>query len=183
MSKSLNDLHPYVKYLYEQFLDKCKAEKLNPTLTSTLRTLQEQADIYAQGRTKPGKIISYAKAGNSYHNYGLAFDVSFPNYADYAKAAVIGKALGLRWGGDFKEFADLPHFEWSGSLKIADLLKGKRPENPLEKIKTSQEIVAEFAHDKILSDTTKWAEKATKDPEIYSLLLNFKNREEGRKQI
>ena len=133
MSKNLNDLHPYVKYLCEQLIAECKKQGLNPTVASTLRTMVEQASIYEQGRTKPGKIISYAKAGNSYHNYGLAFDLSFPHYADYAdykKAGAIGKKLGMRWGGDFKVFSDLPHFEWSGDLKIADLLKGKRPEDP-----------------------------------------------------
>lgn len=132
MSRDLNLLHPYVKYLAEQFLEKCKAAGLKPTITSTLRTMAEQEKIYAQGRTAPGKIVSYAKAGYSYHNYGLAFDVAFPAYADYKKASVIGKTLGMRWGGDFKQFVDLPHFEWSGNLKIADLLKGKRPADPRE---------------------------------------------------
>jgi hypothetical protein len=69
------------------------------------------------------------------HNYGLAFDCSFPA-AEYSKAAAIGKALGLTWGGDFKvggkPFVDRPHFQWTGGLTTADLLKGKRPNNPLE---------------------------------------------------
>lgn len=132
MSRDLNDLHPYVKVLAEKLIAECKKQGLSPTLTSTLRTMDGQANIYAQGRTKPGKIISHAKPGHSYHNYGLAVDLSFPKHADYAKAGEIGKKLGFRWGGDFKVFSDLPHFEWSGDLKIADLLKGKRPENPLE---------------------------------------------------
>lgn len=134
MSKDVNDLHPYVKYLCEEFLKQCKAAGLKPTVTSTLRTMQEQADIYATGRTKKGSILSYTKAGYSMHNYGLAFDCSFPD-AEYKKAAVIGKALGLKWGGEFKllsgkPFVDRPHFEWTGGLTTAGLLKGKRPEDP-----------------------------------------------------
>lgn len=142
MSKSLNDLHPYVKYLAEKLIEACKAKGLYPTVTSTLRTMDEQKAIYAQGRTAPGKIVSYAKPGYSYHNYGLAFDLSFPKAEDYTKAGAIGKSLGLRWGGEFKEFYDRPHFEWSGDLKIADLLAGKRPGNPLKKKMTVKEFQA-----------------------------------------
>jgi peptidoglycan L-alanyl-D-glutamate endopeptidase CwlK len=134
MSKDLNTLHPYVKYLCEQHIAKCKKAGLHPTITYTLRTMQKQTDIYAIGRTKPGTILTYAKAGYSMHNYGLAYDVSFPTNAEYAKAALIGKKLGLTWGGDFivngKPFVDRPHFQWTGGLTTADLLKGKRPEDP-----------------------------------------------------
>jgi peptidoglycan L-alanyl-D-glutamate endopeptidase CwlK len=31
--------------------------------------------LYAIGRTKPGKKVTKAKGGTSYHNYGLAFDI------------------------------------------------------------------------------------------------------------
>ena len=134
MSKDLNTLHPYVKYLAEQHLAECKKAGLHPTVTSTLRTMQEQADIYAIGRTKPGSILTYTKAGYSMHNYGLAYDLSFPTNAEYTKAAAIGKRLGLTWGGDFivggKPFVDRPHFQWTGGLSTTDLLKGKRPDDP-----------------------------------------------------
>ena len=40
--------------------------------TQTLRTIKEQDDLYAQGRTKKGKIVTNAKGGQSIHNYGLA---------------------------------------------------------------------------------------------------------------
>jgi peptidoglycan L-alanyl-D-glutamate endopeptidase CwlK len=39
-----------------------------------LRTIEEQNVLYAQGRTKPGNIVTNAKSGSSYHNYGLAID-------------------------------------------------------------------------------------------------------------
>ena len=43
--------------------------------TQTLRTNKEQDDLYAQGRTKKGKIVTNAKGGQSIHNFGLAFDI------------------------------------------------------------------------------------------------------------
>lgn len=40
----------------------------------TIRTWPEQDGLYAQGRTKPGPIVTYSRGGESYHNYGLASD-------------------------------------------------------------------------------------------------------------
>lgn len=136
MSKNLNDLHPYLKYLHDIVTQKWKAAGLHPTDTSYGRTMQEQADIYASGRTKKGPILSYTKAGHSMHNYGLAWDTSFPTDAEYRKAAAIAKKEGLTWGGEFKllsgkPFVDRPHFQWTGGLTTKDLIAGKRPANPL----------------------------------------------------
>lgn len=136
-NKDPNLLFPYVKYLYEVCMAKWKIAGLHPTPTSFFRSMQEQTNIYAIGRTKPGIIQSYTKAGYSMHNYGLAFDVSFPSL-EYAAAAKIAKALGLTWGGEFtitlngkkKRFLDRPHFQWTGGLTTKKLLSGKRPLDP-----------------------------------------------------
>src|SRR3977135_4181957 len=40
-----------------------------------LRTFAEQDALFAQGRTKPGQIVTNAKGGQSNHNYGLAVDL------------------------------------------------------------------------------------------------------------
>ncbi|SVE43245.1 uncharacterized protein METZ01_LOCUS496099, partial [marine metagenome] len=40
----------------------------------TLRTYAEQDDLYEQGRTEPGKIVTNARGGKSWHNFGLAID-------------------------------------------------------------------------------------------------------------
>lgn len=39
------------------------------------RTCQEQARLYAQGRTTPGDIVTDAKPGQTPHEFGLAVDV------------------------------------------------------------------------------------------------------------
>jgi len=67
--------------------------------------------------------VTNAKCGESYHNYGLAFDVVFRETgynapeADWQLLGTIGKALGLNWGGDWKGFVDRPHFEVKMTLK------------------------------------------------------------------
>jgi len=96
----------------------------------TLRTWALQAEIYAQGRTKPGKIVSNAQPGYSMHNYGLAFDIVvikdgqaiFDNKNElWVQFAEVAKSRGWLWGGDFKSFKDYPHFEKS-PRSIRDLL-------------------------------------------------------------
>lgn len=48
--------------------------------TETLRSMDRQATLYAQGRTKPGKIVTWAKPGQSMHHYGCAIDSCFSGY-------------------------------------------------------------------------------------------------------
>ena len=140
-SRSLGDLDPRVAAMCERHVAACTLAGIHLLVTFTFRSGATQAALYAQGRTKPGKVVTNAKAGQSFHNYGLAYDVVpvKPNGAvDYdttSPAAVtrwqkigeLGKAQGLRWGGDFHSIKDLPHFEWSGELSLADLQEGKRP--------------------------------------------------------
>lgn len=96
--------------------------------SQTLRTIAEQDALYAQGRTKAGKIVTNAKGGSSFHNYGLAFDIVIlfdkDNNGSFETASwerdkyfnmVVDffKSKGWKWGGDFKSFKDYPHFEKS----------------------------------------------------------------------
>jgi peptidoglycan L-alanyl-D-glutamate endopeptidase CwlK len=71
-------LHPKlreeVKLIYKEICERLTG-KAFCRFTHTLRTFAEQNAIYAQGRTKPGKIVTFAKGGQSYHNYGLAIDI------------------------------------------------------------------------------------------------------------
>lgn len=91
---------------------------------SGLRSYQQQAALFAQGRTKPGKIVTRARPGSSWHNYGLAIDLglfkagkyldeSNPALADriYAEIAVIATAQGIEWAGHWKTFTETPHFQ------------------------------------------------------------------------
>jgi hypothetical protein len=99
-----------------------------PFITDGYRSLTEQAKLYAQGRTQPGKIVTYAKPGESPHNYGLAVDLAwrkkpgeaFWKVSLYKKLAPIARDLGFTWGGDWARFKDNPHFEMKGWREIID---------------------------------------------------------------
>jgi peptidoglycan L-alanyl-D-glutamate endopeptidase CwlK len=87
-------------------------------ITEGFRSPERQAELYAQGRTKPGRIVTNAKPGESKHNKGLAFDVVFRERgyaapeADWQALGMLGRSFGLSWGGYWKgPLVDRPHFE------------------------------------------------------------------------
>ncbi|WP_281990506.1 M15 family metallopeptidase [Aquimarina aggregata] len=123
----IKKLHPKIQNKVRTFINKAEKEGIQLRVTDGLRSFKEQDALYAKGRTTPGKIVTNAKAGQSYHNYGLAIDVvpminGKPNYKDdYIKIARIGKSLGFTWGGDFRSFTDKPHFHANFGFSIAAL--------------------------------------------------------------
>lgn len=96
---------------------------LTVQILSGTRTYAEQTAIYAQGRTKPGSVVTNAKAGQSNHNFGIAFDIGIfkgktyytgKNDAEnkaYLDASKLIKPVGLLWGGDWRSSKDYPHYE------------------------------------------------------------------------
>lgn len=99
------------------FIDAAEADGVIIQITQGLRTADEQNALFAQGRTRPGKIVTKARSWQSNHNFGTAVDVApvvngkvsfddklyhFGKWAD---------AAGLSWGGRWVHFKDLPHLE------------------------------------------------------------------------
>lgn len=135
-AKNIATLHPQVAFLAERLVRQATAQGIDVRVICGLRTFEEQEEIYARGRTKPGKIATLARGGQSWHNYGAAFDVGIFHGAEYLdrsplyrEVGKLGKSLGLEWGGDWK-FVDEPHFQL-------------RPNWALNK--QSAEVLAEFA--------------------------------------
>lgn len=107
------------------------------------RSIQEQNDLYARGRSKKyenGKrigIVTNAQGGQSFHNFGLAFDIvmlidkdnngsfetaDYKQDKDFKTVVAHFKARGWEWGGDFKSFKDAPHFQKTFGFRTKDLL-------------------------------------------------------------
>ena len=93
-----------------------------------LRSQERQDELYAQGRTKPGPIVTWVKVGT--HTSGTAVDlVPYPvDWNDLSKFDAISKAMfqaakeqgvRIRWGADWNQNgtarergeSDSPHFE------------------------------------------------------------------------
>ena len=139
-------LHPKLRdeaiLLYDEIVKELTG-KAACRFSYTLRTFAEQDALYAQGRTKPGAIVTKAKGGQSYHNYGLAVDIVLlvdkdgngtfetaswdtksdfdgDKKSDWQEVVAIFKRYGWEWGGDWR-FVDAPHFQKTFGKSIVDL--------------------------------------------------------------
>jgi len=131
-AERIEQLHPDVRERFTDFINEVE-QTLGVTIRMEppLRTFAEQQAIWDRGRTMPGKIVTWAPPGSSYHNYGLAADLC-PFKADYSdldwnydfsKWKSIATKHGLTWGGDFpKGKTDPDHFQYTAGHNWRDLL-------------------------------------------------------------
>jgi peptidoglycan LD-endopeptidase CwlK len=133
-------LHPRVRPFARALIEKSARQGIIIKVISAMRTYAEQDALFAKGRTKPGTIVTRARAGFSNHNFGLAFDIGFftgstnPEAAKtyvssspvYKAIGALGADLGLEWGGNWKSIVDEPHFQlrpaWARGMKERDML-------------------------------------------------------------
>lgn len=136
-SRNLADLLPVVRDKVEQFIGLCAASGIDLLITSTYRDKESQDALYAQGRTMPGKIVTNAKGGDSFHNYRCAVDVvpiinGKPEWDTsdpvWAEVGELGKKAGLDWAGEWKTFKETAHFQFTGGLTLAQLKAGAQIE-------------------------------------------------------
>lgn len=97
------------------------------------RTYEEQDALYAIGRTLPGRPVTNARAGQSNHNFGIAFDVGVfsmgayqPESEWYAKLGELADDAKLDWGGNWhSRLVDRPHYQWPTDLSLRELRRIK----------------------------------------------------------
>lgn len=129
----LATLKPKVRQLAEQLVMRCKEQGITVIVTQALRTFAEQDALFAQGRTKPGSIVTRAKGGFSLHNYGVAFDIvpiingkaDYKNLELFDRIGTLGEQIGLEWGGRWKTFPDRPHFQFLAGYTLVDFQNKK----------------------------------------------------------
>lgn len=114
-------LHPSFRALIERAIAFAAQRGVRLVPVQGHRTEDEQAALYAQGRTAPGSIVTNAGPGQSLHNYGVAVDlvpadlINTPNWSPESPLwNVVGEAAtaaGLEWGGNWNGFVDRPHVQ------------------------------------------------------------------------
>lgn len=127
------ELLPLVYRKLQEHKKVCLSHGIQFRVTSTYRSVEAQNALYAQGRTKPGNIVTNAKGGQSYHNWRVAYDVvpvidgkiSWSNEAIFAAIGYFGKQCGLEWGGDFPNIKDMPHFQLTLGYSFNDFINKK----------------------------------------------------------
>lgn len=123
MSRLLTDLIAEAESKAELFLEDCTKAGIDLLVTCTRRSLTEQAALYAQGRTTPGRIVTNAQPGQSAHNYGCAIDVVpivngkpvwdfHPDIDPWLTVGRLGQEVGFQWlGAPGSPFFEGAHFQ------------------------------------------------------------------------
>lgn len=136
--ENLGSLNKKALARFEPFLTEVEAAMAKHSVTveviSGLRSWAAQAALFAQGRTKPGPIVTKARPGSSWHNYGLAIDLGLfksgiylddkqPSLADklYAEIGAIAARHNIEWAGTWKSFTETPHFQVTFNKTLAEL--------------------------------------------------------------
>lgn len=150
-------MHPKIRQevleAYKHINNTLFGKQVRLRFAHTLRSFEEQNDLYSLGRTmlfdknnvRLSKVTN-AKAGQSIHNYGLAFDIvilidkdnnsnfetaswnikaddDLDGIPEWLEAVAHLKKIGWIWGGDWKTFPDYPHFEKTFGHTWKSLLK------------------------------------------------------------
>jgi len=119
----LKKVHPELARRIRIAIENLAKAGIQIEVVQGLRTFAEQNALFAQGRTKPGPVVTNARGGQSNHNFGLALDVvpftdGKPNWnaPNSIWMAIGGEAekLGMEWGGNWKKFIDKPHIQLPG---------------------------------------------------------------------
>ncbi|MED4205730.1 M15 family metallopeptidase [Neobacillus mesonae] len=138
------NLHPVVEERSQKLIQQAAKKGIVIVITDGFRSAEEQNRLYEKGRTAGGDVVTYAKGGESYHNFGLAVDFALKTQsgnviwdmqydgnqngkADWAEVVQMAKTLGFEWGGDWAQFKDYPHLQMDFGLTIAELQQGERP--------------------------------------------------------
>lgn len=126
-------LHPECRQRVEQLGHTLKGERIPFRLFEGFRSPQRQRELYAQGRTMPGGIVTRSKPWRSYHQYGLATD--FVLYID-GKWSWDDTGKRKAWWERLHELArsvgleplswELPHVQVSG-IRMESLRSGNYP--------------------------------------------------------
>ena len=129
--------HPVVRESALEMIRRAYREGIYVQISEGHRSYARQNDLYAQGRTRPGNIVTNARGGQSWHNFGIAVDFFLVSddgqraiwtvNNKWRRAAQIAKQLGFEWGGDWTSFVDYPHLQMTGGLTLAQLRAGRKP--------------------------------------------------------
>ena len=132
--RNIRSLQTEVQKRCRASLAAIRASGLDARVISGTRTYAEQTAIWRRGRFgTPGPIVSNAKAGQSWHNFGRAWDIGIfrPNGEyitdgpQYKEAAQVGLLPGIEWGGHWKSFKDLPHYQVTGGLNSLSAMRAQ----------------------------------------------------------
>ena len=124
-----NALHHDVRMAWLRLAEACMNLGIPIFLVEGYRSSARQDLLYQQGRTTPGKIVTRAKAGESWHQSRRAADFAFrgPDPWDskhpWELVGHMAEHLGFSWGGRWQPpKTDRPHLEMPGGMTLASAI-------------------------------------------------------------
>lgn len=113
------------------FMNTVQQAGIDACIISATRTYPEQNALFRQGRYgNPGPRVTNARAGQSSHNFGIAWDIGIfengrylpesPLYDHAARVALSAGIPRLAWGGNWRTFPDRSHFEIDTGFSLAE---------------------------------------------------------------
>ena len=157
--RDVAELTDNAKAACELFLEECKRQGLNVLITETYRSQERQDYLYAQGRTRAGKKVTWTK--NSRHTSRRAWDIcknvkgeEYSDTAFFKACGKIAKSLGITWGGEWKT-PDLPHFEVSEDWRYDDMENLRKEIEALKEELRAKNKVYHYG-----KDVPEWAKPA-----------------------
>jgi peptidoglycan L-alanyl-D-glutamate endopeptidase CwlK len=134
----LEQLFPPLKEKGYELIRQLAAQGVDVEVSQGLRTWPEQTALWQEGRNPDGSyidpihetgVVTHARAGESWHNYGCAFDVDIVSASGvldwtgtspaWVSTISAGEQLGLVSGSEWHgKKQDRPHFQLTGSLPV-----------------------------------------------------------------
>ena len=194
MSRDITMCHPRLQTLAQRLVTEGKKQGFIIKIGECFRSVAEQDALYAQGRTKPGNIVTYAR-GSSYssmHQWGVAFDVirndgkgAYNNNDGwFDKVGKLGKSLGLEWGGDWTSPVDKPHFQlpdWGSTTAVLKRTYGnvdnfKKTWEVKKVVKTYEEAVKVLVDKGIIASREYWDNAVKCVKYLDQMIINMANK-------
>jgi len=132
MSASKQGLDPVFVTKLNLFEKKLAARGIRVIMTWGYRSIAEQNRLFQIGRTTPGKKVTNARGGYSWHNFALAADYAFVIGSKvtwngpWDIFGQVARECGLEWGGGWTTFKDRPHVQWTKGKTLAQMRAATR---------------------------------------------------------
>lgn len=157
-SRTLSDLRSDVAANAQLWLAACRALGLDVEISNTLRDNEYQAYLYAQGRSRPGKIVTNGRT-TTFHGAGLAIDFysqskGWSEHSFFVRCAEIGKKYGFSWAGEWTGFVEYCHIQWDNRKRSSHRNAPPMPLYKEEIVMTEADIkkLVECSVEKALAD-------------------------------
>ena len=127
--KCIRTLHPKAQEAARIFLKAAQAAGFDARIISGTRTYAEQDALFKIGRPPDttSKIVTKAKAGESNHNFGIAWDIGLFDHGAYVTAEKPYRDVsafcpaGVEWGGNWVSFRDIPHYQLAVNRTLREI--------------------------------------------------------------